>query len=115
MIKSSKHVIQIQIDYFAIIDIIKQNFIISTTSIIKINVKLIYASQFLRQFNLNIKHKFEKKHIISNALSKLINLNFDKNISSDHFELDALHNTIFFIAVLIKMKQSFHDKCIHDY
>ena len=68
------------------------------------NVKLIRAFQFLRQFNFNIKYEFEKKHIISNALSKLINLNFDKNISSDHFELDALYNTIFFIVTLIKMK-----------
>ena len=81
----------------------------------KMNVKLIRASQFLRQFNLNVKYKPEKKHIISDALSRFVNLNFDKNISSDHFELDALYDIIFFIITLIKMKQSFHDKYIYDY
>ena len=81
----------------------------------KINVKFIRIFQFLRQFNLNVKHKFEKKHIISNALSRFVNLNFDKNISLNHFELDAFYNVIFFIVILIKIKQSFHNKCIYDY
>ena len=70
----------------------------------RINVRFIRASQFLRQFNFNVKYKSEKEHIISNALSRFVNLNFDKNISSDHFELDAFYDVIFFIAILIKMK-----------
>ena len=41
----------------------------------KINVKLIKAFQFFRQFNLKIKHKFKKKYIISNTLSRLTNVN----------------------------------------
>ena len=81
----------------------------------RMNVKLIYTFQFLHQFNFNVKHKFEKKYIISNALSRFVNLNFDKNISLNYFKFDALDNVIFFIAVLIKIKQFFYNKCIYDY
>ena len=74
----------------------KQSFIISTTSIMRINMRLIKASQFLRQFDFNIKYKFDKEHILFDTLSKLININIDISISKDHFEFDIL-----FIIILI--------------
>ena len=68
MIKSYKHLIIIQIDYFVIVDIIKQSSIIFIIFIIYINTRLIRVSQFLRQFRFEIKYKFNKKHIMLNAL-----------------------------------------------
>lgn len=41
----------------------------------KLNVQPIKAFQFLQRFKLNIWHKFDKKHIIFNALNHLANTN----------------------------------------
>lgn len=65
----------IQIDHFVIFDIIKQNSIVFITSIMRINVKFVKNFQFFRQFNLKIRYKSEKKHIILNALFRLTNVN----------------------------------------
>ena len=53
----------------------KQNSIIFITSIMKMNIRFVKTFQFLRQFNLKVKHKFEKKHIILNALFRLVSVN----------------------------------------
>lgn len=67
--------------------------IISTTSTIRLNLRLVQASQFLQQFKLDVYHKPEKEHIIPNALSCLASAN---NPSTDarYPKLDALfvHN-----------------------
>ena len=39
------------------------------------NIRFIKAFQFFRQFNLKVKHKFKKEHIISNTLFHLTNIN----------------------------------------
>ena len=87
---------RVQIDYLIIFDIIKQNFIIFTTSIMRMNMKLIKTFQIFYQFDFNIKYKLDKKHIIFDILLRLININIDVSISKDYFELDAL-----FIITLI--------------
>lgn len=73
--ESSKHPVRVQTDHSAIMDIMKQNSIVSTTSTMRTNVRLIRASQFLRQFNLEVTHKPGKEHIVPNALSRLASLN----------------------------------------
>lgn len=37
----------------------------------RLNLKLVRASQFLQQFKLNVRHKPGKEHIVSDALSRL--------------------------------------------
>lgn len=37
----------------------------------RLNLRLVWASQFLQQFKLNVRHKPKKEHIISNTLSRL--------------------------------------------
>ena len=101
---------RMQIDYFAIFNIIKQNFIIFTTSTMRINIKLIKTFQFLRQFDLDIKYKLKKKHIMLNVLSKLININIDVSISKNHFELDAL-----FTITLMQINFNFYNKYVQKY
>ena len=46
--KSFKHFVKIQINYSIILDIIKQNFIVLTLSIMRMNIKFIRVFQFLR-------------------------------------------------------------------
>ena len=58
----------------------------------KINVHLIRASQFLRQFRFDIKYKSDKKHIVFDALSRFVN---NKSILfEDHSKLDVLYTYI---------------------
>jgi hypothetical protein len=61
LIQSSKKSMIIQIDHVVIVDICKQTSIISINSVMRMNLRLVRASQFLSQFsNLKIRHKFEK-------------------------------------------------------
>ena len=46
---------------------------LSSSSINKLNLHLIYASQYISQFNLNIQWKPGWKNVISDALSWLLN------------------------------------------
>lgn len=55
----------------------------------RINIQLVRASQFLRQFHLIVRHKSGKEHIIPDALNRRAsanNLGYDPKYS----ELDAL-------------------------
>ena len=53
------------------------------------NLRLVKASQFLQQFNLDVRHKPGKEHIIPDALNRLANTNVGYSDPS-HSELDAL-------------------------
>ena len=44
---------------------------LSTTNSDKLNLRLIRASQYLSQFNLGVRHKPSKEHIVPDALSRL--------------------------------------------
>ena len=66
-----------------------------TVFIDKLNLRLIRVSDYIQ-------------HIVSNALSRLVNINIDTASKED--ELNAL-----FIVALVKMKKDFHQKLIADY
>ena len=110
MVESSKNPVRVQTDYSAILDIIKQSSIISTTSTMRTNVRLIRASQFLRQFRLEVRHKPGKDHIVPDILSRLASLNQDASLTEDHSELDVL-----FTAALVEMNQDFYSRIIQGY
>jgi hypothetical protein len=85
----------------------------------RMNLRLIKASQFLSQFfNLKIRHKSDKYHLISNALFRLQSLN-KKNLSDDHAELNELfvkHNVIYvYNTTLIKLNSEFRKRIIKKY
>ena len=71
------------------------------------NIRLIRATQFLRQFNLIISYKSNKKYIISNTLLRLISLNKDNSLSYYYSKL----NTLFAIN-LIEINIFFYKKYI---
>jgi hypothetical protein len=90
LIQFSKKSVIIQIDHAVIVNICKQTSIINTNFVMRMNLRLIRAFQFLSQFsNLKIRHKSEKYHLISDALSRLQSLN-KENLSDDHDELNEL-------------------------
>ena len=101
LVDSSKHATIIQTDHSAILDIMKQSSITSTNSTMRMNVRLIRASQFLRQFRLDVRHKPGKEHIVPDALSRLASAN-STPLSDEHDELDAL-----FTTALVEMSSTF--------
>ena len=56
----------------------------------RINVRLVRASQFLRQFNLEVRYKPDKEYIVLDALSRLISAN-KLTLSEDHSKLNVLY------------------------
>ena len=120
MLKKIRHMIKvfqfstiIYIDYDAALNIAKQTslFIIFTN---KFNLRLIKAFDYLQRFNLNIRHKSNKQHIVFDALFRLTSTNITKMFHNEKFfandELDVL-----FIAFLIKMNDEFRNKIFNDY
>ncbi len=108
MIEFFKKSIILFIDHESVLEIIKQTFLL-TTSIDKLNFRLIRVFEYIQRFNVLIKHKSEKLHVVSDVLSRLPSENDDAN-TSDSKKLDA-----FFINTLMKMKSSFKTKIIDKY
>ena len=101
LVDSSKHATIIQTDHSAILDIMKQSSITSTNSTMRMNVRLIRASQFLKQFRLDVRHKPGKEHIVPDALSRLASAN-GSPLPEMYDELDAL-----FTTALVEMSPTF--------
>ena len=77
------------------------------------NLHLIYASEYLQCFCLDIHYKSEKTNIILNALSWLASHEYQ--LESDESSLDVLHSSSvsIYVNTLIKMSFKFH-QCILD-
>ena len=114
LIESSKFSIIIQIDHFATIDICKQKLIIFTNSFIRSNIRLIRASQYLSQFSFDVRHKFDKDNIVSDAFSRLNSTNIFLSDSYNYSKLNAL-NTFSYNTTFVKMNEDFRKKIIDEY
>ena len=125
MVESSKLPVIVQTDHSAILDIMRQSSITSTTSTLRLNVRLVRASQFLRQFRLDVRHKPGKEHIVPDALSRLAS---SKSVlSEDHSELDVLYafasqalevDSTFgyeFSSTQVQMNDTFRDRLVEGY
>lgn len=96
LVESSRASVIIQTDHAAILDIMQLSSITSTSSTMRMNVRLVRASQFLRQFRLVVRHKPGKEHIIPDALSRLASAN-NPGHNASYSKLDALfvyHTTL---------------------
>ena len=76
-------------DHSATVPISRQT-TLNTTSIDKLNLRLIRASQYLSSFNLELRHKASKSNTIPNALSRLP----QASVSSDRSKKGVL-NTLY--------------------
>ena len=108
LVKSTRHQIIIYTNHDVSIEIIKQiNLFIFSTD--KLNLRLIRASEYIQRFSLTIRHKSEKFHIVSDALSKLFI--FEKSSSNNNeSEFDVL-----FTAFMIEMNIDFKKRMINEY
>ena len=111
IIESSKAKVIIQTNHSAIIDILQQSSITSTISTIKLNLRLIRASQFLQQFKLDIRHTPGKEHIIPDALSHLASANSPPT-DARHSELDVL---FIYNITLIKIHPTLVSRILASY
>lgn len=76
VVESSQSKVIVQTDHSTILDMTQQSFITSTSSTMRMNVRLVKAFQFLRHFfKLEIRYKPDKEHIVSDALSRLTSAN----------------------------------------
>ena len=65
---------------------------------------------YIQRFDLNIRHKSEKQHIILNALSRLSSLNETNNNNNDDKELNMLYTII-----LIEINTDFRNRLLYEY
>lgn len=112
LIEFFKSKVVIYISYFVTIDIVKQASLIITFTI-KLNLRLIRVSQYLQSFELKIRHKSNKRNVISNALSRLLSANKD-SLQSHYTKLNVLHAYVY-IIILIKISNDFKTRVVEDY
>ena len=74
----------------------------------KLNLRLIRVFHYIQRFNLNIRHKSKKQHIVSNILFRLIIDNHESTTKKN--ELNVL-----FIVFLIEMNKVFRKRLIDEY
>ena len=111
IVKIFNNIIIIYIDHDVVLKITFQTTLF-ITFINKLNFRLIRASNYIQRFNLDIRHKFDKQHVVSNVLSRLFNVNVNTSHEKivNENELNAL-----FIVSLMKMNQKFKDRILIDY
>ena len=74
----------------------------------KFNLYLIQIFQYIQFFNLQIFHKFNKIHLILNALFQFFNEAFSNNIKSfNAFHVNVLHKNVKYTATIIKLSKEF--------
>ena len=118
ILKKTRHIVEISsnktivyIDHEFALDIANQ-ITMTTISIDKFNLRLVRASNYIQRFNLDIRHKSNKQHIVSDVLSRLVNDNINASVirNFDENEFDAL-----FTISLIEMKKNFRNRIFDDY
>ena len=109
IIETTLKTIIIYIDYNVTINIAKQ----TTLTIIfidKLNFWFVRAFDYIQCFNLDIKHKLEKQHVMLNVLFKFVNNNTNSLVKNiDEKEFDVLF-TIFLIEIYSIFKQRIVNK-----
>ena len=81
-----------------------------TSAVEKLNLRLVRASEYLQQSDLNVYHKSKKLHIVSDALSRLTSTNKGQADPSD--KLNAFY---VYYTLLIEIKSNFKLKLIDSY
>lgn len=114
IIESTQQFFIIYTNHGVIVKISRQVFLF-TSFINKFNLHLIKASEYIQKCNLIIKHKSDKKYVISNVLFKLISINLVLNIYSKEFKvLIAIEKSINFFFV-VEIFKDIRDKIIAKY
>ena len=111
LIESSKSKVIVYTDHSATTDIVKQSSL-NSVSTLRLNLRLVRASQYLQRFELDMRHKPGKSNVIPDALSRLSSTN-DSNVPHGHSELDALHYA--YTTTLVEMSDDFKQRIVEGY
>ncbi len=84
-----------------------------TFNIDKLNLRLVRVDMYLSQFDLNIRHKSDKDHVISNALSRLSSLE-DENFTKKQND-DILNDINAYAEIIVEMSSTFKIQLIRVY
>ena len=123
LIESFTSSIVIYINHDVTLNIIKQ-ITLSSFSTNKLNLRLVRVNDYIQRFDLDIRHKSNKSHLVSNVLSRLISLNDSSTSSKEKFDalfifvdVDTNHSNVdvYFICSLVKMNDVFRQKILNDY
>ena len=127
MMKVNISFIIVYIDHVVNISIARQ-IILNFINTNKLNLRLMRVSIYLSQFRLNVKHRSNKKHVISNALSRLFfdNEQINQQFSSENvLNLNTFHDDIVdssidhdvyvFQKSFVIMSNEFRKQIIDDY
>jgi len=82
----------------------------TTASTDKLNLRLVRASDYIQRFDLELRHKPGKQHIVPDALSRLASTNSATGRLADEGELDAL-----FTTALVEMDEAFRKRLTDGY
>ena len=104
---SKQRFIIIFTNHDATLDIVKQTSII-TVFIDKFNFRLVRVFDYIQRFDLELRHKSNKQHIVFDALFRLVSFNIDVTFEEDEF--DAL-----FTTTLMKIEKDFCKKFVANY
>ena len=110
LIESSKSRVVVYTDHSATVDIAKQGSL-TTTSTVRLNLRLVRASQYIQRFELDVRHKPGKRNVIPDALSRLASTN-DQPEPPGHAELDVLYA---YTATLVEMDDDFKRRIVKGY
>ncbi len=108
-IKVTSNIIIIYTNYTSTIGIVKQ-ISINTTSIKKLNLKLIYISEYLQRFRIKLKYKFSKANIVLNILLYFINYLYRLKI--DELIFNILSG---FLVNIIAVSDDFKGRIYNNY
>ena len=106
--------IVIYIDHELTLNIVKQITLI-INFIDKLNFRFVKISNYLQKFNLNIKHKFDKQHIVSNAFFRLANANTKQLLWKSFTKAEKNVLDVLFTVSLIEMNFAFREKILIEY
>jgi hypothetical protein len=99
-------------DYLATTIIVKQSKM-TTFNTDKLNLRLVRVEMYLSSFDLNVRHKSERDHIILDALSRLSF--FDEEKFSKDSNSDTLDVINVYVETLIEMFSNFKARLINAY
>jgi hypothetical protein len=100
------------IDHAFAFDIVKQTSL-NITNFDKLNLRLIRVSQYLSSMKIEIRVRSKKFHVISNALSRLINVTNKKNSSNTNDDTFEDLDIIFLRFVERKQKSTYDVHFMH--
>ena len=111
LIETTEHFTVVYTDHSATAAIAQQSSL-NTTSVIKLNFRLIRSSEYLQRFRLDIRHIHNKTNTIPNALSRLANSNDKKKIEEN--VLTTMSTSVYSVTI-VHMIDEFKTKIINNY